>query len=87
MTTSLRANGYAVAWVKGGEGRFLIHRDCYERLLQAWIQGSAFVEVLDLYQESLTLKLGEVAAIGKATPRGVELYEADEAELRLQGES
>lgn len=86
MSSSLRANGFTVAFCKGTDMKYVLHRDCHDGLREAWMAGRSFHEVQDLYGDPLTIRLGDISAVGLCTPEGLARYEEEEQELKIRGD-
>lgn len=69
--------GCCRVWVREDSDAFLLHPDCYEALKLAWMRGEAFFTGRDCYEDELTIKLGAVVAISRATPEAMANAAAD----------
>lgn len=76
--------GCARAWMRADGAAFLVAPDEHTRLRAEWMMGRAFFDGHDVYGAVITLKLGEVVAVGHATAEQCAEAYAIEREDRLE---
>lgn len=75
--------GQMRVWCRGDGASWTLHPDGYDGLRSAWMRGESFWTGADLYGAMVTVKLGEVVAVGRCSPESVAEHEADDKEDAL----
>jgi hypothetical protein len=76
-----RDTGYTSATIKG-DGAYALHPEEYERLLADWMAGKAFWTGRAYCGDTVTIKLGQIEAVIRATPEGLAAARAEDDENR-----
>lgn len=92
--TTYQRDGACDVFVRSAGGQFLLRRDQYPIVREAFLAGKPFVEAVGLHGEAMVIKLAEVCGIIETTPevvaaRAVDRRESnrqDRAESMLDGE-
>jgi hypothetical protein len=77
-----RDTGYTSACIKGSNSAYALEPDEYKSLLADWMAGKAFWTGRAYHGDTVTIKLGQIEAVIRATPEGQAASRAEDDENR-----
>lgn len=73
-----REVGWTSLFQKGTGNRVDVARAELERVEAAFQRGEAFIRVLDIYGDRMTIRLGDFCMVAECTPAGYAAWRADD---------